>query len=80
MPHPRNNALYAARVVNVALDLVDRHEQRLVAILESAETTQDQKYQALVDLAHLTGILVREMSEAGVSGGGAQSTAPLSVQ
>lgn len=65
MPHPRNSSFYAARAMSVALDLVDQHERRLVAILESPEATSDHKYQALVDLAYLTGILVQEMAEAG---------------
>lgn len=65
MSHPRRSSasFYAARAVNVALDLVNQHERRLVAILESPETTPERRHQALVDLACLTGILVRELAE-----------------
>jgi hypothetical protein len=46
-----------------ALRLVDEHEQRLRAILESEQAAADEKFQALVDLAYLTGILAREAVE-----------------
>ena len=64
MPSPRNISISAERAVNAALRLVDEHEQRLRAILESEQAAADEKFQALVDLAHLTGILVREAAEA----------------
>jgi hypothetical protein len=64
MPSPRNISISAERAVNAALRLVDEHEQRLRAILESEQAPADQKFQALVDLAFLTGILVREAAEA----------------
>jgi hypothetical protein len=64
MCSPRNISVSARRSANVALHLVDEHEQRLRAILESAQVVPDEKFQALADLASLTGILVREMAEA----------------
>jgi len=46
------------------LRLVNEHERRLRAILESEQAAPDEKFKALVDLASLTGILVREAAEA----------------
>jgi hypothetical protein len=48
----------------VALGLVEEQEERLRAVLESSEATPDEKFAALVDLAHLAGILQHEMVEA----------------
>jgi hypothetical protein len=64
MPSPRNTSVSAQRAVNVALNLAEQHEQRLRAILESEQASPERKFQALVDLAYLTGILVREAAEA----------------
>ena len=37
-------------------------ERRLCAIVESPDSTEDEKYQALLDLAELTGIFVPQYS------------------
>jgi hypothetical protein len=43
---------------------VDQYELRLRTVIESEQTSPEEKFQALIDLAHLTGILVREAAEA----------------
>jgi hypothetical protein len=48
----------------VAIGLVEQREERLHAILEAKESTSEQKFQALVDLAHLAGTLLHEVAEA----------------
>ena len=69
MPSPRNTSLSAERTINVALDLLDQHKQRLCAVIESEQSTPEEKYEALVSLAYMTGILMREaaLSEAETS-------------
>jgi len=42
---------------------VEKQEDCLRAILESKQATPDEKFEALVDLAHLAGILLRETAE-----------------
>jgi hypothetical protein len=64
MPSPHNRSVYAERAIHVALNLVDEHEERLRSILESNLSTPEEKFQALVNLAHLAGTLLHEMSEA----------------
>jgi hypothetical protein len=63
MTSPRNTSIFAARVVNVALGLADQQEQRLCAIVESKQATQDEKFQALIGLAHLAGIVLHTAAE-----------------
>ena len=46
------------------LRLVDQDELRLRTVIESEQTSPEEKFQALIDLAYLTGILVREAAEA----------------
>jgi len=60
---PRNTLVYAARAIDVALDLADQQEQRLRVILESKQATPDEKFQALVDLARLAGIVLHAAVE-----------------
>ena len=43
--------------MRVILDALDQHKERLIAIIESEETTPEDKYEALMRLASLTGIL-----------------------
>ena len=62
MPSPRNVPVSAERTINMALDFLDQHKQRLCAVVESEQA--DEKYQALVSLAYMTGILVRQAAEA----------------
>jgi hypothetical protein len=63
MPSPRITAVSAARAIDVALGLADQQEQRLCAIIESKQATSDEKFQALVDLARLAGIVLRAATE-----------------
>jgi hypothetical protein len=63
-PLPRNTKVSGAQAINVATGLVEQQEERLRDILESRQSTPDEKFEALVDLAHLAGILLHEMSEA----------------
>jgi hypothetical protein len=43
--------------------VADQQEQRYVAILESKQATPDEKFQALVDLARLAGIVLHAAVE-----------------
>jgi predicted nucleotidyltransferase len=63
MPSPGNTAVYAVRAIDVALGLVEQQEERLRAIIESKQSSPQEKFEALVDLAHLAGILLHEMGE-----------------
>jgi hypothetical protein len=53
----------AVRALDAALKLVDEREQQLCRIIESSQSSPGEKYQALLDLAYMTDILVREMTE-----------------
>ena len=46
--------------MHTVLDALDRHKERLLAIVDSEDTTPDDKYEALMRLASLTEILSRE--------------------
>jgi hypothetical protein len=63
MSSPRNTSVSAARAIDVALGLADQQEQRLCAIIESKQATPDEKFQALVDLARLAGIVLHTAAE-----------------
>jgi len=67
MPSPRNTTLSAERLIQVSLDLLDQRKEQLCSIMESEQTTPDEKYEALVSLAYMTGILVREAAGAEAS-------------
>ena len=67
MPSPRNTTLSAERLIQVALDLLDQRKEQLCSIMESEQTTPDEKYEALVSMAYMTGILVREAAGAEAS-------------
>jgi hypothetical protein len=67
MPSPRNTSISAARAINVALGLADQQEHRLCAIVESKQATPDEKFQALIDLAHLAGIVLHGAAEGEIS-------------
>jgi hypothetical protein len=64
MPSPRNTSVSAARAINVAIGLVEQQEERLRDILESKQSTPEEKFDALVRLARLAGIMLHEVSEA----------------
>jgi hypothetical protein len=63
MPSPRNTSASAARAINVALGLADQQEHHLCAIVESKQATPDEKFQALIELAHLAGIVLHAAVE-----------------
>jgi hypothetical protein len=63
MPSARNTSVSAARVVNVAIGFVEQQEERLRDILESKQVTPDEKFAALVDLARLAVIVLRESAD-----------------
>ena len=63
MPSPRNTSLSGQQAVDAALTLLDRHKHRLTEIIESEETTPDEKYDALIVLAHMTGVLTNAVAE-----------------
>lgn len=50
--------------MHAILDALDQHKQRLLAIVESEGTTPEDKYEALMRLASLAGILTRTLGEA----------------
>lgn len=60
MLSPRNTTISGQRTIDAALALLDQHKLRLTEIIESEATTEDEKYDALVMLAYMTGILTRE--------------------
>jgi hypothetical protein len=49
---------------NISREAARAEERRLCAIVESDTATPDEKYQALVDLASLTGVFVRNLADA----------------
>jgi hypothetical protein len=60
MDIPRTSAI---RALDAAVGLVNEREQQLCEIIESSQSSPEEKYQALVDLAYMTAILVREMTD-----------------
>lgn len=63
MPSPRNTSLSAEKTIDAVLNVLDQHKERLCAIVESEKTTPDDKYEALMRLASLTGILTSMAAE-----------------
>jgi len=63
MSYARNASLSAAQSISPILDLLDRHKQRLLAVVESKATTPEDRYEALRHLASLTGALTRTTRE-----------------
>ena len=61
---PRNASLSGEQTMHAILDALDQHKQRLLAIVESEGTTPEDKYEALMRLASLAGILTRTLGEA----------------
>ena len=57
---PRTSAI---RALDAAVGLVNEREQQLCQVIESSQSSPQEKYQALVDLAYMTAILVREAAE-----------------
>jgi hypothetical protein len=69
MPSPYNASLSGQQTLHAILDVLDRHRERLLVIVDSEETTPDDKYEALMRLASLTGILSRAAGEAAIETG-----------
>jgi hypothetical protein len=63
MPSPRNVSLSGEQTMHAILDVLDQHKERLLTIVESEETTQEDKYEALMRLASLTGVLTSVAGE-----------------
>ena len=57
MPSPRNTSLSGERTIETVLGVLEQHKERLCRIVESDDTTPEDKYEALIHLASLTGIL-----------------------
>jgi diguanylate cyclase (GGDEF)-like protein/PAS domain S-box-containing protein len=53
----------AVRAIEIAISFVDREERRLRAIMESDAFSGEEKFQALQDLAYLSGVVVRELAD-----------------
>jgi hypothetical protein len=54
---------FVARALDAALKQVDEREQQLCQIIESSQSSPEERYRALLDLAYMTDILTREMTE-----------------
>jgi hypothetical protein len=57
MPTICHTSVIAERIIHAALDAADARKQELCDIVEAESSTPAEKYEALVTLAHLTGIL-----------------------
>jgi diguanylate cyclase (GGDEF)-like protein/PAS domain S-box-containing protein len=53
----------ALRAIDIAISFVDREEQRLRAIIQSDSSSDVARFQALQDLAYLSGVVVRELAD-----------------
>jgi len=50
----------AVRALDAAVGLVSEREQQLCQVIESSQSSPEEKYQALLDLAYMTTTTVRE--------------------
>jgi len=57
MPSPRNTLLSGEQTLNRVLNLLDQRKQQLCEIIDSEQTTPEEKYEALMRFASLTGTL-----------------------
>jgi hypothetical protein len=57
MRSPHNSSILTRRIIQAALNLIDEQQGKLVAIVESEHSTPQERYDALVNLAHMTGVL-----------------------
>jgi diguanylate cyclase (GGDEF)-like protein/PAS domain S-box-containing protein len=73
MPAQQNNS--AVRAIDIAISFVEREEQRLRAIMESEASSGEEKFQALQDLAYLSGVVVRELADMHSASGRVSGTA-----
>jgi diguanylate cyclase (GGDEF)-like protein/PAS domain S-box-containing protein len=53
----------AVRAVDIAMGYVQREEARLRLIIESEQKPGEDRFQALMDLAYLSGVVVRELAD-----------------
>jgi diguanylate cyclase (GGDEF)-like protein/PAS domain S-box-containing protein len=67
----------AVRAIDIAITFVGREEQRLRAIIESDAFSGDEKFQALRDLAYLSGVVVRELADMAEPDGTTEKMADL---
>jgi diguanylate cyclase (GGDEF)-like protein/PAS domain S-box-containing protein len=67
----------AVGAIDIAILFVDREEQRLRAIIESDGSSSDKKFQALRDLAYLSGVVVRELADIAEPDGTTEKTADV---
>ena len=51
------------RALGAPIGLVDKWEQHLCEIIESSQSSPEDKYQALLELAYMTGIMDRETTD-----------------
>ena len=72
LAHHHNSAV---RAIDIAISVVDREEQRLRAVMESDSSSGEERFQALQDLAYLSGVVVRELADIGSESTG--RTGPL---
>ena len=62
LAHHHNSAV---RAIDIAISFVDREEQRLRAVIESDSSSGEDRFQALQDIAYLSGVVVRELADLG---------------
>ena len=60
MPIPRSSVI---STLDAAVGLVDGREQQLCQIIECSQSSPEEKYQALINLAYMNAILVGETAE-----------------
>lgn len=64
IPYMRLSSDIALRAVEASVAAVYAEEDRLCAIVDSQNATPDQKYEALVELARISGILTGKLADA----------------
>lgn len=62
MPSPCGS-IVTQRIIQAALDLIDMQKSELCAVVESEQATPCEKYEALLRLAHITGVLTNAAAE-----------------
>jgi len=62
MPFPYRPPVIALRAIEVAPSVVAQEERRLIAIIESERSSEDERFEALVSLANLASRLVIKLA------------------
>lgn len=62
MPFPHKSPDVAVRAIDLALALALKEERRLRGVIECPAASEEQKFQALVDLASLSEVLIRGLA------------------